>query len=379
MRDDFNIPNMGEAGQSYDKGYFNRLVRNIEMTFQTLKSRGLIRATTIEADTVEADNVVAPTATIDDISTYKVTVRRSASPTSQYYELGLSDGSGHFIKGFSAPGNAKPFIFDSTTNATNDVPSGGAVGYKFRALGVDRLSIDTDSVDFAVGASWGSTVASSPTDLTRHISIWGSQYGFNVTSGQLNYVATTNAKHVFIDNAGVEHMVVNNAADVLELPIGRIQFPATQNASTNANTLDDYEEGAFTPTITFSTNGNLAVTYTFNNGRYVKIGKSVSIWIGISTATFTHTTAAGEMRIAGLPFVIAATGSLQQTGGIEYQGLVFPAGASQVSPNLPQGVSYIRGIFNGTGAFTRTTLQPGNTTSGTNIVFMISMTYEAAA
>lgn len=30
---------------------------------------------------------------------------------------------------------------------------------------------------------------------------------------------------------------------------GQIVFPATQNASSNANTLDDYEEGTWTPTV----------------------------------------------------------------------------------------------------------------------------------
>ena len=35
-----------------------------------------------------------------------------------------------------------------------------------------------------------------------------------------------------------------------------ITFPATQSASTNANTLDDYEEGTWTPVLTFATPGN---------------------------------------------------------------------------------------------------------------------------
>ena len=50
-----------------------------------------------------------------------------------------------------------------------------------------------------------------------------------------------------------------------------ITFPATQSASADANTLDDYEEGTWTPTI----GGN--TTYSGRSGNYVKIGRVVYI------------------------------------------------------------------------------------------------------
>lgn len=52
MRDDFQIPNFGEGPAAYEKGYLNRLVRNIEMTFRALKAKGAIHATTLEADSL---------------------------------------------------------------------------------------------------------------------------------------------------------------------------------------------------------------------------------------------------------------------------------------------------------------------------------------
>ncbi len=52
-----------------------------------------------------------------------------------------------------------------------------------------------------------------------------------------------------------------------------ITFPATQSASTDANTLDDYEEGTYTPTLT-STGGGTP-TYAVRVGVYTKIGASV--------------------------------------------------------------------------------------------------------
>ena len=53
-----------------------------------------------------------------------------------------------------------------------------------------------------------------------------------------------------------------------------ITFPATQSASSDANTLDDYEEGTWTPTLSF---GSGSVTYTTQTGRYTKIGKLVTV------------------------------------------------------------------------------------------------------
>lgn len=79
---------------------------------------------------------------------------------------------------------------------------------------------------------------------------------------------------------------------------GQITFPATQNASSDANTLDDYEEGTWTPTVVGTVTAGTG-TYTTNSGRYVKIGQLVTVqFIVIQTA---HN-GSGNMEITGLPF-----------------------------------------------------------------------------
>jgi hypothetical protein len=78
-----------------------------------------------------------------------------------------------------------------------------------------------------------------------------------------------------------------------------ITFPATQSASTDANTLDDYEEGTWTPSL-----GGTA-TYVDRAGSYVKIGKFIygQFQIAVnSIGTGSSTT------ISGLPFNSTATG-----------------------------------------------------------------------
>jgi len=81
-----------------------------------------------------------------------------------------------------------------------------------------------------------------------------------------------------------------------------ITFPATQSASSNANTLDDYEEGTWTPTIVYESNGTLSVGYSFNGGKYIKIGKLVYLTFDVRVSSFSKGTASGAWGFAGIPF-----------------------------------------------------------------------------
>ena len=75
-----------------------------------------------------------------------------------------------------------------------------------------------------------------------------------------------------------------------------ISFPATQSASSDANTLDDYEEGSWTPT----DNSGAGLTFggsTF--GRYIKIGRMVYCTAFVAYPSTANTFAVG---ISGLPF-----------------------------------------------------------------------------
>lgn len=87
-----------------------------------------------------------------------------------------------------------------------------------------------------------------------------------------------------------------------------ITFPATQSASSNANTLDDYEEGAWTPTL-----GGTA-TYSNQLGFYIKIGAFVYV-VGIIVVSSLGT--GSTTTITGLPFT-TATQDERYGGSIAY-------------------------------------------------------------
>jgi hypothetical protein len=78
-----------------------------------------------------------------------------------------------------------------------------------------------------------------------------------------------------------------------------ITFPATQSASTNANTLDDYEEGTWTPTI-FGSSVSGSQTYSTRYGGYTKIGRLVTLSFMCQLAT--KGTIAGDISLSNLPF-----------------------------------------------------------------------------
>lgn len=105
----------------------------------------------------------------------------------------------------------------------------------------------------------------------------------------------------------------------LTLSNGQIAFPATQVPSANANTLDDYEEGTWTPVLTFATPGDLSLTYSAQIGTYRKIGSVVSVIFNVTTSSFTHSTAAGAAQITGLPFNAASGGT--PTGTCQFNGI----------------------------------------------------------
>jgi hypothetical protein len=83
-----------------------------------------------------------------------------------------------------------------------------------------------------------------------------------------------------------------------------ITFPASQNASSNANTLDDYEEGTFSPTID-GWNG----TYLTQFGVYTKVGNLVYCFGSVTTNGGTGTFTGTHPGIATLPFNGGVTGS----------------------------------------------------------------------
>jgi len=74
----------------------------------------------------------------------------------------------------------------------------------------------------------------------------------------------------------------------------------------SANGLNDYEEGSFTPNITFN-NGSSGMTFSSREGRYTKIGNMCTVYVEMNLSN--KGSAAGSVKYGGLPF--NAAGDIQ--------------------------------------------------------------------
>lgn len=87
------------------------------------------------------------------------------------------------------------------------------------------------------------------------------------------------------------------------VPANGVQFPATQVASANANCLDDYEEGTWTPAVTSFSGTITTVGSVF--GTYTKIGRQVTVWTFFTITT--NGTGGTLLQVKGLPFAANLT------------------------------------------------------------------------
>lgn len=146
------------------------------------------------------------------------------------------------------------------------------------------------------------------------------QYGFqaNALTGATNnfgfrglLAAAATSWNLYMDGDAKNYLAgrllvgttTENASGAKLQTLDGITFPATAVASTDANTLDDYEEGTFTPIVLGSSTAG-TVGYLTQQGRYVKIGGLVYIDM---TVYWTSHTGTGQLQVGGLPFAASSS------------------------------------------------------------------------
>ncbi len=81
-----------------------------------------------------------------------------------------------------------------------------------------------------------------------------------------------------------------------------IRFPATPVPSTDVNVFDEYKEGTWTPTLTYTSPGTSSITFSRQSGRFQKVGNQVNITFDIRLTSYSKGTASGFLIISGLPY-----------------------------------------------------------------------------
>jgi hypothetical protein len=235
----------------------------------------------------------------------------------------LEAGTGLSISGttLSTTGGASISAGDSNVTVS-DTGSNGTV--TVQTDGTERMRIDSSG-----NMLMGTTSNLAYSGLVFNMKSSGSYVGLNASSSEARVFATwdTTAIPMTFYMGGTERMRItsggnllvgtttNNASGgVIQVSNG-ITFPATQSASSDANTLDDYEEGTWTPSLT-SSSGSLT-TVSNGTGNYTKIGNCVTVTCAPSITT--NGTGSGRLIISGLPF---ARGKNQLTGASREDGVV---------------------------------------------------------
>ena len=192
------------------------------------------------------------------------------------------------------------------------VESDGNTAMLFVDAGNNRVGISTDSPIANLEIEDGGTSNSILTKITAD-----DQNPFALMIGNDTYSSTDsngfgfvqrNDGAAYIYNAGALRAAFHNVSGGVLSLAGGVVLGAGAANSTAANTLDDYEEGTFTPSFS---EGMSSVSYTsLRQGRYTKIGRMVHFEIAIRASAATVSSA--QVRISGLPFT---SNSAVPTGG----------------------------------------------------------------
>jgi len=234
-------------------------------------------------------------------------------------KLRVYDTAGNHIwlKGRVSDGNASVSFRNNADNAYNGRIATDDTSMNFQVNGSERMRIDASGNllvgKTALGTTAGFEVRSAGNIVARRASGEVAIFDRKTNDGEIvrlakdgttvGSIASDSGSHLIIKGAG------NNAALLFNHASSRIEpysDSATDLGRTHAkfkdlylsggvylggtgaaNKLDDYEEGTWTPALSFDVGGG-SVAYTTQTGHYVKVGKTVSVTLlieGISGVT----------------------------------------------------------------------------------------------
>ncbi|MBP6151890.1 MAG: hypothetical protein KA413_00295 [Candidatus Methylopumilus sp.] len=191
----------------------------------------------------------------------------------------------------------------------------------------------SDGADNATVQLWGG--GSGDVARGSGVNIFGNEsagtgkfriYGGNVSGGDIE-IYTGNATLACKIDYTAQSVIPQKLLDLSTSTAGQIKFPSSQNASADANTLDDYEEGTFTPTDQSGAGLSFAGG---TGGFYVKVGRLVHVWAQI----IFPATASGSGVSISLPFTSA------NVSNSYYSGPTYTNQGTEFVSYLPPNFSY---------------------------------------
>jgi hypothetical protein len=263
------------------------------VTLQNTSNTNGNSSTILNYDSAGQGNAYISFINVDHNYAGAITFGTATSGAGNYGERVRIDSSGNVGIGTSSPASKLHVYGGSETTLTLGKSVSGdynlvkALGYPAAADGYSILAVQ----------AYSSLVSSA---------VQVGQYGFNKEgSGTDNktyfnvftHNGTSFGERLRIDSAGtVRTLSTISVGNATPSSSGAgITFPATQSASSDANTLDDYEEGTWTPTDA----SGAGLTFTVDYATYTKVGRAVSIQGAFAYPTTANTATA---LFQGFPF-----------------------------------------------------------------------------
>lgn len=183
--------------------------------------------------------------------------------------------------------------------------AGSDLDLKLDPKGAGNVLIDTGSLEFTTDGEGIEDSSNQP------------QLVFNKTTSAVNHVGMTNAATAGNPKIAAEGTDTNITLEIDGKGTGHVKLPGGISLGTGTDVLEDYEEGTWTPTIDFATTGDLSVSYSTQDGDYIRTGNQVVVSM-ILNCVPTFTTSSGNFQIKGIPFTpatIVCHGAIGETGG----------------------------------------------------------------
>ena len=167
-------------------------------------------------------------------------------------------------------------IWDYTTSSATLTASGPSVAINASAAGTNAI------VSFQVGAlSRWFLIKENTAEAGANA---GSDFGIYAYDDAGSFLSTP--------------IAITRSSGLITLGKGQLKFPATQNASADVNTMDDYEEATWTPVIAFG-GASVGLTYSTRTGNSTKIGNALIV--NGNYALSAIGSSVGNATLTGLP------------------------------------------------------------------------------
>jgi hypothetical protein len=259
------------------------------------------------------------------------------------------DSSGNLLVGKTATAFGTAGVEASASNGLWSTRSG------LPALALNRLSTDGSIADFYKDGTNVGSIGVTGGDLYIENGITGISF-----NNAYNALIPTTTGGV-VDDANQDLGISSHRFKDLYLS-GGVYLGGTSAA----NHLDDYEEGAWTPSFTGAT-GNPTVSYNTQTATYIKVGGLVTVSAFIITNTSSG--GSGHLSVSGLPFTVAVG---QDYGAVVAFNFNWVSGEN---PHYAMGQSGTNQILLYKDAATNTVSEPDDILASGNTYLRVTMSY----